>query len=116
GLGIGVLIKETDLINAGGCEAGRCPPDVNPNALAEFNAMRISATVGMIAGGALAATGLTLVLTAPKARATVGLLPRWGGGSGRRDGGCVHRSGDDGRRFLRQWDDVRLRLDWYQRT
>ncbi|MBW2455010.1 MAG: tetratricopeptide repeat protein [Deltaproteobacteria bacterium] len=47
-----------------GCADGRCPPDLHDD-VDSYDTLRPIATIGLIAGGVLVATGVTLVLTAP---------------------------------------------------
>ena len=62
------LSKHADLLKT--CPAGHCAPGsegTNQSKIDSYNTMGTVSTVGFIAGGALAATGLILVVTAPKA-------------------------------------------------
>lgn len=59
GLAIG---KHDDLDTA--CPAGQCPADQQDN-LDSYRTLGTVSTIGFIAGGVLAATGLVLVLVAP---------------------------------------------------
>ena len=47
-----------------GCEGTVCPPSARDN-VDTYNRYRTISTIGFIAGGALAATGAVLILTAP---------------------------------------------------
>ena len=48
------------------CPGGQCPPE-QQDTLDSFHTMGTVSTVGFIAGGVLAATGVVLLLTAPSA-------------------------------------------------
>lgn len=64
GLALG---KHSDITQS--CPDGHCPPDQKSNIQPEidsYNTMGAISTVGFIAGGVLAATGVVLILTAPK--------------------------------------------------
>lgn len=55
------------------CPAGHCPEGTEASfqpAIDSYGTMGTISTIGFIAGGALAATGLVLILTAPKAKTT----------------------------------------------
>jgi hypothetical protein len=68
GLALG---KHGDIMKS--CPEGHCPPDQKASiqpAIDSYNSMRTISTIGFIAGGALAATGVVLMLTAPKAKTT----------------------------------------------
>jgi len=54
-----------------GCEGNACPESERDN-VESYNQLRTISTIGFIAGGALAAGGLALVLTAPKSTAQAG--------------------------------------------
>jgi hypothetical protein len=66
GLALG---KHGDILKS--CPEGHCSPDqkasVQP-AIDSYNSMGAISTIGFIAGGALAATGVVLMLTAPRAK------------------------------------------------
>jgi hypothetical protein len=68
GLALG---KHGDIIKS--CPEGHCPLDQKASLQPEidsYNSMCTISTIGFIAGGALAATGIVLMLTAPRAKAT----------------------------------------------
>jgi len=48
------------------CPGGSCPPGTDPGAIDSYNSMRVISSIGFIAGGVLAAGGVTLLLTAPR--------------------------------------------------
>ena len=58
------LSKHASIEDSGACNDGHCPPDQRPE-IDRLNSFRLVSTVGFIAGGALAATGVVLLLTAP---------------------------------------------------
>jgi hypothetical protein len=64
-----VLGKHGDIIKS--CPEGHCLPaqkaSIQPE-IDSYNRMGTIATIGFIAGGALAVTGVVLMLTAPKAK------------------------------------------------
>lgn len=61
------MSKRSSLIDSNTCSADNrhCSPS-QQNEVNAYNSLRTVSTVGFIAGGVLAATGITLVLTAPK--------------------------------------------------
>jgi len=61
------------------CDESGCPPGTSADEMAAGNSLRTMSTVGYIAGGVLLATGVTLLLTAPKKQRQVGLRPTPGG-------------------------------------
>jgi hypothetical protein len=93
GLGVGVVTgilaigKHGDLTAACTLAGGRCPP-AQKDAIAAYTTMGSVSTAGFIAGGALAAAGVILILTAPRAeppgRAWVSPMigPGWAGAQG----------------------------------
>lgn len=73
--------KRSTLIQA--CPTGHCPASLEPSLQGDVDSMHTMATVstaGFVVGGALAATGLILVVTAPKAMPRAGVLPLVGPG------------------------------------
>jgi len=75
------LSKRSALLEA--CPDGSCPKNSEAKhqaAVDSYNSMGTISTIGFIAGGALAATGVILVVTAPKARTTGMLMPVIGPG------------------------------------
>jgi hypothetical protein len=60
------------------CPDGVCPPSTNPDDVGAFRTYRDLSSVGIIAGGILAAGGVTLLLTAPKTREQVSFTPYLG--------------------------------------
>ncbi|MCC6528448.1 MAG: hypothetical protein IT373_37730 [Polyangiaceae bacterium] len=58
-----------------GCQDGVCPKALEPT-LDDYHMLGTVSTVGFVAGGVLAATGLIVALTAPSAETTGGLAPR----------------------------------------
>lgn len=68
GLALG---KHGDIVKS--CPEGHCPPDQKVTlqpAIDSYSSMGTISTIGFIAGSALAATGVVLMLTAPKAMST----------------------------------------------
>ena len=69
-VGAVVGIKKADLVNSGNCTADlQCAGKPGSSAWSQaeaYNRLRAASTAGLVAGGVLAATGLVLVLTAPK--------------------------------------------------
>lgn len=61
------LNKHADIKSSGACVDARCPP-AQQNAIDKLDTYRTVSSIGFIAGGALAATGLVLVLTSPTSR------------------------------------------------
>ncbi|MFT3767790.1 MAG: hypothetical protein QM820_20230 [Minicystis sp.] len=60
------------------CPDGHCPKGSeaqNQSAVDSYKTMGAISTVGFIAGGVLAATGVILVVTAPKAKQTATVTP-----------------------------------------
>ncbi len=84
GTGGAVIAKHPSLVKA--CPGGKCPAS-EQSALNTYNALGIASTVGFVAGGVLAVTGVVLVVTAPKPpknqSASLGLTvtPTLGGGA-----------------------------------
>jgi hypothetical protein len=65
------LGKQSDLLKH--CPNGACPSNSMATYGAEVNmyqTMSTISTIGLVAGGALAVTGVILIATAPKAKAT----------------------------------------------
>jgi hypothetical protein len=65
------------------CPGGHCPPNsqgMNQSDINSYNLMGNLSTVGFVVGGALAATGIILVATAPSQAPRVGLVPVLGPG------------------------------------
>jgi hypothetical protein len=70
------LSKHASLLKT--CLDGHCPKGsemTNQAAVDSYKTMGTISTIGFIAGGALAATGIVLVVTAPKAKPTATLTP-----------------------------------------
>jgi len=63
--GITGLVKQRELVDEYGCKDDACPPRAE-EALASYNTARTLSIVGYVVGGVGVATGLALVLTAPK--------------------------------------------------
>jgi hypothetical protein len=71
--GVVVLKKKSDIENSQACENFRCLPPMR-STVDSYNTFRAVSSIGFIAGGALAALGLGLYLTAPASQAkAVGL-------------------------------------------
>jgi hypothetical protein len=66
---------------ADACTDGRCSPD-QAGVITNYHTLSTLSTVGFIAGGALAAGGVILILTAPKAPAKTSFAPVLGPGYG----------------------------------
>ena len=67
--GVLAMSKRTELDKNPDCAADHlCPPEESSN-VDSLNTLRTVSTVGFVAGGALAAAGLVLVLTAPSSKA-----------------------------------------------
>jgi len=70
GLGLGAVMgalalgKHASIEDSGVCSGSRCPAEAQ-NEVNRLDLFRTVSTVGFIAGGALAVTGVVLVLTAP---------------------------------------------------
>lgn len=86
GLGVGGLAVGAvgsalvyDKLGALGCDSNGCPVGTDPGQMAAGNSLRTMSTVGYIAGGMLVATGVTLLLTAPKKERQVAVRPAPGG-------------------------------------
>ena len=79
--GIG-LSKQSDLLTH--CPQGACPRDTGPTYQSEidtYQTMKTVSTISLIAGGALAVTGIILVVVAPKAkRSPTAIMPLVGPG------------------------------------
>lgn len=58
------LSKHSSIDDSGLCNNGHCPPE-QQSEIDRLNSFRLVSTVGFIAGGALAATGVVLLLTTP---------------------------------------------------
>lgn len=58
------LNKHADIESSGACVNARCPPEQQSD-IDKLDTFRTVSSIGFIAGGALAATGLVLVLTSP---------------------------------------------------
>lgn len=79
GLGIYVAWKHGRLIKDGNCDSdGHCFDD-HAGPVSRYNTLRTMSTVGIVAGSVLAASGVALVLTAPKAKSQLALSPAPGG-------------------------------------
>jgi len=63
-MGVLALDKHASIENSGACSDGRCPADKQGD-VDRLNTFRTISTVGFIAGGVLAGTGIVLLLTAP---------------------------------------------------
>jgi hypothetical protein len=63
--GAAVLSKQSKLDDDPGCADQSCPPALSDD-VSSYNTFRTISTTAFIAGGVLAAAGVTLVLTAPK--------------------------------------------------
>ena len=64
------LSKRSQLDQNPGCKDDRSCPKSLSGDVSSLNSMRTVSSVGFIAGGALAATGLVLILTAPSKSST----------------------------------------------
>jgi hypothetical protein len=64
GTGLSAQGKRTDLDDSGVCVADSCPSS-KQGEVDSLNTFRTISTIGFVAGGVLAATGITLLLTAP---------------------------------------------------
>jgi hypothetical protein len=78
--GLLVLMREQDLLER--CPDRQCPPSEHDDART-FDTLRFLTTGGLIAGGVLAAAGITMVLLAPNAEVSAWIAP-WGAGVGGR--------------------------------
>jgi hypothetical protein len=67
--GVTGILAMTGRSSIEGCEGTACPPSERDE-VKSYNRMRTISTIGFIAGGVLAAGGLTLVLTAPNETAS----------------------------------------------
>lgn len=77
------LSKRSSLRDTGDCSSDtRHCTDAHASEVDSFNTYRDLSTVGFVVGGVLAATGVTLLLTAPKPEAQVGLVGLWVGPNG----------------------------------
>ena len=65
--------KKSSLDHDGQCANDNCPASLG-SGVDSYNGMRSISTVGFIVGGAFAATGVVLLLTAPKTETTASLL------------------------------------------
>jgi hypothetical protein len=63
-MGALALDKHASIENSGACSDGRCPADKQSD-VTRLNTFRVASSVGLIAGGVLAGTGIVLLLTAP---------------------------------------------------
>lgn len=73
------LSKHADLLKS--CPGGHCAPGtqrVNQSNIDSYNSLGTISTVGVIVGGALAATGFILIVTAPKAKREAAVTPLLG--------------------------------------
>jgi hypothetical protein len=61
------ISQRDDLDNSGGCVGERCSTQLQSD-VDDYNAMRLGSTIGFAVGGVGVATGVTLLLTAPKRR------------------------------------------------
>jgi hypothetical protein len=68
-----------DKLGALDCDGEGCPPGTSAEEMAAGNSLRTMSTVGYVVGGVLLATGVTLLLTAPKKDRQVGLRSTPGG-------------------------------------
>ena len=80
-----MISKQGDL-DDGGCVSGHCYTD-QASAVDSYNSLRTVSTIGFAVGGIAGATGLVLLLTAPKqaeseptVQAGVGIGSAWVGG------------------------------------
>jgi hypothetical protein len=81
--GILALSKRSSLRDTGNCSSDvRHCSQVLSSDVDSFNTYRDLSTVGFVVGGVLAATGVTLLLTAPKSESQVGTLGLWVGPNG----------------------------------
>jgi hypothetical protein len=62
------LARRSDLDGSGWCTAGQCDP-AEQSTVSSYNSLRTISEVGFIAGGLLAATGVVVLLTSPRAEA-----------------------------------------------
>lgn len=63
--GLLAMSKHSSLQDSGDCTGGSCTP-AKKSDIDSMNTLRTVSTIGFVAGGVLAATGVTLLLTAPK--------------------------------------------------
>lgn len=77
GVGSGLVYGKLDSL---GCDGSGCPVGTDPDEMAAGNSLRVMSTVGYIAGGVLLATGVTLLITAPKKERQVAVRSMPGGG------------------------------------
>jgi hypothetical protein len=79
GVAAGVAAAEFETASAG-CDNNNCPPG-SEDQVAGYNTLRIVSSVGFIAGGVLAAAGITFLLTAPKRSEAAFVAPMIGLGT-----------------------------------
>jgi hypothetical protein len=70
--GVVALSKHSTLKDDGACSDLHCQPSESSQ-VNSYNSMRTVSSIGFIAGGVIAATGLVLVLSAPKNNETTAL-------------------------------------------
>jgi hypothetical protein len=68
------LGKRGSIDDSKNCEGDRCAPS-EQGLVDSYNSMRTISTIGFIAGGVLAATGVVLLVTAPSSTSSVGDAP-----------------------------------------
>ncbi len=74
------IAKRSDITGNGNCPNGLCPASASSD-VSTYNTLGAISTAGFIAGGVLAATGVVLILTAPKKPQTATITPLVGLGT-----------------------------------
>lgn len=69
----GMAANQLNLLESRGCDENHCPKSLRVD-VQGYNTLRLVSTISLYAGGAAAAAGLVLVLTAPKAAPQMGSL------------------------------------------
>jgi hypothetical protein len=69
--GVAAIVVRNETV--GGCTDGRCPPSL-ASKVDSYNTLASRASIGFIAGGALAGLGVVLLATSPTAKGRVGLM------------------------------------------
>lgn len=80
----GLALSQRDELSAGPCRGTVCPARIQPQ-VDEYNTLRRASGVAFIAGGAIAAAGVILLVTAPSTsakKASSGASPRFEAGLG----------------------------------
>jgi hypothetical protein len=69
----GLAMSKRSSLESSGCTDTRCPHDKQSD-VNKLDTLRLVSTVGFIAGGVLAAGGITLLLSAPSSEHQVGAV------------------------------------------